>query len=157
MANEARQAAPADAGVRRAVLHPARSFIVQAPAGSGKTELLIQRYLTLLARVDEPEAIAAITFTRKAAGEMRLRVLSALEKAARGTPPESVHERETLELAEAALRHGPVAPVEPARKPVAHSHPDHRFDLQLHRRAHALAFAPGWDAGIRRRRHRAVS
>jgi len=96
-------AAIPDSGARRGALDPARSFIVQAPAGSGKTGLLIQRYLRLLASVEHPEEIIAITFTRKAAGEMRERVLEALAQARAGRAPESEHERTTLELAVAAL------------------------------------------------------
>ena len=92
-----------DLGAREQALSPTRSFIVQAPAGSGKTELLIQRYLGLLATVNEPEEIVAITFTRKAAAEMRERVLEAFARVVAGRERGSEHERRTHELARAAL------------------------------------------------------
>jgi ATP-dependent helicase/nuclease subunit A len=93
----------ADAEARRAAIDPARSLIVRAPAGSGKTELLIQRFLRLLAIVQKPEAVVAITFTRKAAGEMLNRVLDALRAARDGAPVDKPHEQVTRELASAAL------------------------------------------------------
>ncbi len=69
----------------------------------GKTELLIQRFLVLLARVERPEEIVAMTFTRKAAGEMRERIVGALKAALAGTDVHSPHEVRTRALALAAL------------------------------------------------------
>ena len=92
----------ADAPQREAAIDPERSFIVQAPAGSGKTELLIQRFLRLLTGVNAPEEIVAITFTRKAAAEMRTRILNALERAQNSDPPQKPHEYRTWLLATAA-------------------------------------------------------
>lgn len=108
----------ADSAARARALDPHHSFIVQAPAGSGKTELLTQRFLRLLAIVAAPEHILAITFTRKAAAEMRQRVLQALMTADH-PPPESEHKRTTWDLARAVRqtdrRHGWQLEQQPAR------------------------------------------
>ncbi|HEX6708089.1 MAG TPA: UvrD-helicase domain-containing protein [Albitalea sp.] len=57
-----------------AACDPARSMIVEACAGAGKTWMLVSRILRALLEGAQPHEILAITFTKKAAGEMRSRV-----------------------------------------------------------------------------------
>jgi ATP-dependent helicase/nuclease subunit A len=92
-----------DSFERQKALNPEQSFIVQAPAGSGKTELLTQRYLALLAKVEDPQGILALTFTKKAAQEMRHRILEALQDAASDRPIKGEHQNQTRKLAKQAL------------------------------------------------------
>src|SRR5262245_6736859 len=94
-----------DATARERALDPTRSFIVQAPAGSGKTGLLTQRFLRLLALVEAPEQIVAITFTIKAAAEMRRRILLAFADTRLEVPNEPEHEQRTRQLAARAREH----------------------------------------------------
>src|SRR3990167_697050 len=89
---------------RLKALDPTQSFIVQAPAGSGKTELLIQRFLVLLSVVKQPEEILAITFTKKSAAEMRTRIINALKNAQNNPEPDSSHAKKTWHLAKKALK-----------------------------------------------------
>ena len=107
MSSPTPRAIPSDASLRLAVLDITQSWMLQAPAGSGKTELLMQRFLACLAKVDQPESVLAITFTRKAAAEMRGRILLTLQRAGQlnsaqisERPP---HEQQSLQLARSVL------------------------------------------------------
>ena len=71
-----------DAAAREFAVDPRNNVVLEASAGTGKTTVLVQRYVNLLKAGVEPANILAITFTRKAATEMRDRIVTELRKAA---------------------------------------------------------------------------
>jgi len=95
-----------DANERDQALDLSTSCIVQAPAGSGKTGLLIQRLLACLCTCNEPEEVLAITFTRAATSEMQARVIEALEFASSNPDINTLeaYELNTLKLAQRVLK-----------------------------------------------------
>ena len=70
----------ADDRARRLAVDPTRHVALEASAGTGKTRVLVDRYVRLLEVGVAPRNILAITFTRKAAAEMRQRVMATLRE-----------------------------------------------------------------------------
>src|SRR3954465_11288165 len=78
------QSAPLpDQTARSYAVDPTQNVVLEASAGTGKTRVLVERYVNLLRAGVEPDHILAITFTRKAAAEMRQRIVERLREASR--------------------------------------------------------------------------
>lgn len=75
-----------------AACDPRRPVVIEACAGAGKTWMLVSRMLRALLEGAQPHEILAITFTKKAAAEMRERLNSWLDQFARAEPATRVHE-----------------------------------------------------------------
>ena len=84
----------ADEAARRDAVDPSRNVVLEASAGTGKTRVLVERYVNLLRAGVEPDNILAVTFTRKAAAEMRERIIDRLREASRTSDLDQARWRE---------------------------------------------------------------
>ena len=80
MSTRSRTAALPDRAARLAAVDPRRNVVLEASAGTGKTSVLVTRYLNLLRCGIDPLNVLAITFTRQAAAEMRERIVHELKQ-----------------------------------------------------------------------------
>ena len=87
------------------------TLVVEAAAGTGKTTELVKRILRILStgRAENVRNIVAVTFTEKAAGELKLRLREALEKERTSAPSEEVKDR--LDAALAGLEEAHVSTI----------------------------------------------
>jgi ATP-dependent helicase/nuclease subunit A len=90
---------PADAPQRLQAISIHHSVAVVAPAGSGKTSLLLARFLNALVSVGSPEEVLAITFTNDAANEIRERVIHQIKSAGDSINPVAPHEQHVRNIA----------------------------------------------------------
>jgi ATP-dependent helicase/nuclease subunit A len=77
-----REDEPPDQAARSFAVDPAHHVVLEASAGTGKTRVLVDRYVRLVSEGVDPGHILAMTFTRKASAEMRDRVLTELGRQA---------------------------------------------------------------------------
>ncbi|MEW6511781.1 MAG: UvrD-helicase domain-containing protein [Bacteroidota bacterium] len=82
---------------QRRALDAARHIALTANAGSGKTRVLVERYVGIVARGLAPDKVVALTYTEKAAGELRRRIAGRVEdEIAAATDPAALEAWETL-------------------------------------------------------------
>ena len=86
-----------DDDAREYAVDPQRNVVLEASAGTGKTRVLVERYVNLLRAGIDPDHILAITFTRKAAAEMRDRVIDRLRELSRQSPSDFARWRDLKE------------------------------------------------------------
>jgi ATP-dependent exoDNAse (exonuclease V) beta subunit len=86
------------------------TFLLEAGAGTGKTRVLVDRYVACVLAAGDVRAVAAITFTEKAAGELRQRIREDLERRAAGAAPGSA-EGEAVKAALDALDDAPISTI----------------------------------------------
>jgi ATP-dependent helicase/nuclease subunit A len=86
-----------DQDARAFAVDPTRNVVLEASAGTGKTRVLVERYVNLLRAGVEPDHILAITFTRKAAAEMRQRIVDRLKEASRASEFDAARWRDMKE------------------------------------------------------------
>ncbi len=92
----------------------AHTYLVEAGAGTGKTTVLVDRLLALILSGVAISRIVAITFTEKAAGELKIRLRAELEAAARAA------EKDESRAGEAAILTGALHQIDRAQVSTIH-------------------------------------